>query len=231
MGCALLFQALGGQLLDRKGHHLTSGGGALVSLEKIIMPNHLTGITWRVACDVQNPLLGPQGASAVYGPQKGASQKGVEQLEKSLTHFSKIIEQQCHQKVTLLEGGGAAGGTAAGMVGFFGAQLTSGFGLLSELIGLNKRLNKQILFLLPKGKSTNNRYKVKFLWAWHESQKNMAKNALVWRGLLNLLFLLYMTKGLAEFLISNKAQLAFKNRRKTPISCSVQLLDVFFNFT
>ena len=100
-----------------------------------------------------------------------------------------------------------------------------------NLIELKSKYNKQILFLLPKGKSTNNRCKEKFLWVWHESQKNITKNALVWRGLSNLLFLLFMTKGLAEFLISNKAQLAFKNRRKTPISCSVQLLDVFFNFT
>lgn len=151
-GGAGIFQALDGQLLDHEGHHLTSGGGALVSLEKIIMPNHLTGIAWRVACDVQNPLLGPQGASAVYGPQKGASQKGVEQLEKSLTHLSKIIEQQCHQKVTLLEGGGAAGGTAAGMVGFFGAQLTSGFGLLSELIGLEQKVKQADLIFTAEGK-------------------------------------------------------------------------------
>ena len=151
-GGAGVFQALGGQLLDREGQHLTFGGGALVSLEKIIIPNHLTDITWRVACDVENLLLGPHGASTVYGPQKGASQKDIEQLERGLIHFSKIIERQCHQKVALLNGGGAAGGTAAGMVGFFGAQLTSGFGLLSELIGLEQKVEEADLVFTAEGK-------------------------------------------------------------------------------
>ena len=150
-----------------------------MSLEKIIMPDHLTGIAWRVACDVQNPLLGPQ-EPAVYGPQKGASQKGVEQLEKSLTHLSKLLSSSAIKSHTL-------GGwwcrrwncSRNGRLFSSSTHFRIWVALRIDWVGTKAQTSRSY-FYSPKGKSTNNRYKVKFLWAWHESQKNMAKNALDW---------------------------------------------------
>ena len=122
-----IFQALGGQLFDKNKAALAKGGTALQQLETIVFPTHLDHIKWEIACDVDNPLLGPNGASAVYGPQKGATQRDVEYLEAALTQLAATLEKKYQRKVDQLKGGGAAGGTAAGMAGFFGATLVPAF--------------------------------------------------------------------------------------------------------
>ena len=101
---------------------------------------------------MDNPLLGPNGASAVYGPQKGATQKDVEHLEAALTQLAATLEKKYQRKVDQLKGGGAAGGTAAGMAGFFGATLVPGFQLLSEMIQLEKAIEKADIVFTAEGK-------------------------------------------------------------------------------
>ena len=147
-----IFQALGGQLLDKNGDELEKGGAALAALDKIIPPNGLDQIQWEIACDVGNPLLGPEGASAVYGPQKGATPKEIEVLEASLTHFSSCVKNQLNQNIDKIAGGGAAGGTAAGMLAFFNAKLTPGFNLMAQLLNLEQQIQKAELVFTAEGK-------------------------------------------------------------------------------
>ena len=147
-----IFQALGGQLLDKNKIPLAKGGAALQQLETIVLPTHLDHTKWKIAFDVNNPLIGPNGASYVYGPQKGASKKDVEDLEVALTQLAVTLEKKCLRKVDQINGGGAAGGTAAGMAGFFGATLVPGFQLLSEMIQLEKVIEKADIIFTAEGK-------------------------------------------------------------------------------
>ena len=97
-------------------------------------------------------LLGPEGASSVYGPQKGASEEDVIILDESLTQFSKIIKKELGNSIDELSGGGAAGGTAAGMHGFFRAELSSGFDLLAKMINLEESIRKTDMIFTAEGK-------------------------------------------------------------------------------
>ena len=151
-GGAGIFEALGGLLIDKNGNHLEKGGVSLKKLYKIIPPKISRKITWKVACDVTNPILGKNGAVNVYSPQKGASEKDIVILNESLTNFVKIIEKNFKRKISSLVGGGAAGGTAAGLNGFFGATLDSGFFILSDLIGLEKEIKDFDLIFTAEGK-------------------------------------------------------------------------------
>lgn len=151
-GGAGIFQALGGRLLDQNHKPLSPGGAALGQLRYLHSPTGLDHIQWQVACDVQNPLLGSRGASRIYAPQKGASTHEVQKLEKSLSHFSKIIKSHYGQSIDRIPGGGAAGGTAAGMLGFFNAQLVSGFNLLAELLHLEEAIKNADLVFTAEGK-------------------------------------------------------------------------------
>ena len=147
-----IFEALGGQLLDKNKHPIARGGAALKEVESVVLPQNLGAVRFKVACDVDNPLLGVQGASAVYGPQKGASPEDVVTLEKALTHFATTIKRQTGREIAALKGGGAAGGTAAGMAGLFKAQLAPGFSLLSEMIALEKAIEEADLIFTAEGK-------------------------------------------------------------------------------
>ncbi|MGB1449056.1 MAG: glycerate kinase [Flavobacteriaceae bacterium] len=151
-GGAGIFQALGGQLLDKDLKELHPGGAALAKLHKIILPKGYKNIEWQLACDVENPLLGQLGATRVYGPQKGASAGDIALLEHSLTHYAHCIEKQLDCKIDELLGGGAAGGTAAGIHAFFNAKLTPGFDLLASLLDLEKEIKKADLILTAEGK-------------------------------------------------------------------------------
>jgi len=128
-GGAGMAQALGYHLLDQDGLELPPGGLALTRLARI----HVGGVhtNWKetkvdVACDVTNPLTGPRGASAVYGPQKGATPEMVAELDAALHHFAEIIRRDLGVDVEQLPGAGAAGGLGAGLVAFAGARLQPG---------------------------------------------------------------------------------------------------------
>jgi glycerate kinase len=91
----------------------------LNKLESIIPFRISKNIKWRVACDVKNKLLGNYGSATIYSPQKGANLAEVKLLENSLTQFARVVEKHFGRPITKIEGGGAAGGVAAGMHGFF----------------------------------------------------------------------------------------------------------------
>lgn len=147
-----IIQAMGGKLLDKNGHDLSPGGAALSGLQTIELPTGLDHIKWRVACDVDNPLLGPHGASHTYGPQKGGAEKDIEALEESLTHFAQKIQQSTTTSIATIPGGGAAGGTAAGLYGAFNAELISGFKLLSTMTDLEAQIEQCDFIITAEGR-------------------------------------------------------------------------------
>ena len=151
-GGAGIFQALGGKLLDQQGNSLAYGGQHLKNLDRIVPPKSMEHMQWTIACDVENPLLGPYGATQTYGPQKGASPDMIEDLEFGLTHFSNLIFQRYNRDIRSLKGGGAAGGTAAGMFGFVNATVKSGFSLLAQMTALERILSQADLIYTGEGK-------------------------------------------------------------------------------
>jgi glycerate kinase len=105
-----------------------------------------------VACDVQNPLLGPSGATHVYGPQKGATPEMVEKLEKNMTHFSGILAQEFGRDYSKIPGAGAAGGLGAGLIAFCNAEIVSGFELMNELTQLEEKISHASIVFTGEGK-------------------------------------------------------------------------------
>jgi glycerate 2-kinase len=153
-GGAGLGQALGYRLLDDQGCELGPGGGSLARLARIDASGRrpeLDGIEVAVACDVTNPLCGPRGASAVYGPQKGATPAMVEELDANLAHFAAIVERDLGVSIRDVPGSGAAGGLGGGLVAFAGGRLEPGINLVIEAVDLKGRLEGADLCLTGEG--------------------------------------------------------------------------------
>ena len=142
-GGAGMAQALGYRLLDAGGKDLPRGGAALARLERIDASGLDPGwssVRVRVASDVTNPLTGPRGASAVYGPQKGADPQTVVELDAALSQLAEVVERDLGRNVRDLPGAGAAGGTGAGLVAFLGATLEPGAPLVVSATGFDEQL-------------------------------------------------------------------------------------------
>lgn len=138
-GGAGMVQALGAKLLTKDNQQIAPGGGALDNLARIDVSGldpRLGGCRIDVACDVTNPLTGPQGATAVFGPQKGATAEMIVSLDKGLAHFAGIIYRDLDVDVLNLEGGGAAGGMGAGLYAFCGAKLRPGIEIVTDALHL-----------------------------------------------------------------------------------------------
>ncbi len=154
-GGAGMAQALGFKLLDKNGCSIGLGGGSLSNLFKIdcseVHPL-LSSVKITIACDVQNSLLGPSGATAVYGPQKGATPETIEILEKGMTNYSNILKQEFGMDYSEAPGAGAAGGLGAGLMAFCNAKIRSGFELIAELTMLEKQVSEANLVFTGEGK-------------------------------------------------------------------------------
>jgi glycerate 2-kinase len=153
-GGAGMAQALGARLLNVQGTEITRGGAALATLTHIStssMDTRLQKCTVEVACDVTNPLCGPTGASAVYGPQKGATPEMVEELDNALAHYALIIEQDLGMSIREAPGAGAAGGLGAGLMAFLHAKLRPGAQIVFEAVGLEERIRKANLVISAEG--------------------------------------------------------------------------------
>jgi glycerate kinase len=148
-------QALGVRLLDAAGRDLRPGGAALLELHRIDatgMDPAVRRADFVVATDVDNPLVGPRGASAVYGPQKGASEEDVAVLDKALGHFAAVVHRDLGIDVRHIPGAGAAGGLGAGLVAFVGARLRPGVQVVMEAVGLEQRMARADLVVTGEGK-------------------------------------------------------------------------------
>jgi len=153
-GGAGMGQALGYQLLDADGRDLPRGGAALARLGRIDRSNFDLGwksVRAQVASDVTNPLLGPQGASAVYGPQKGADPEAVRELDAALARFAAVVERDLGKRVADVPGAGAAGGAGAGLIAFLDATLQPGAPLIVEAAGLDAALRGADLVITGEG--------------------------------------------------------------------------------
>ncbi len=154
-GGAGMAQALGYRLLDAEGHELPRGGAALARLERIDpagFDHRWSSVKVRVACDVTNPLTGPQGASAVYGPQKGADEQAVRELDAALARLAVVIEKDLGTRVGDVPGAGAAGGAGAGLIAFLDAFLVPGAPLVVEASGFDARLARADLVITGEGR-------------------------------------------------------------------------------
>lgn len=144
-GGAGALEALGVRLLDEGGQPLPRGGAALARLARIDRSGMHPGLAAapariRVATDVQNPLLGPLGATRVYAPQKGADAKALEELEKALTRFAEVVRETVGVDCSGVAGTGAAGGLAFGLRALGGAELVSGFDEIASSLRLEERI-------------------------------------------------------------------------------------------
>lgn len=147
-------QALGVRFLDEKRQDLPDGGGNLGRLEYIDvagLDKRISESSFTVACDVGNPLCGPNGASVVFGPQKGASPAMVSELDNNLAHYAGVIKRELGFDIKDIPGAGAAGGLGAGMLAFLGAVLKSGVDIVIEAVKLDEKLKGAGLVFTGEG--------------------------------------------------------------------------------
>tara|TARA_B100000929_G_scaffold283455_1_gene264542 strand:- start:87 stop:1229 length:1143 start_codon:yes stop_codon:yes gene_type:complete len=147
-------QALGANLLDGYGNAINFGGAALANLQTVDISNMDSRIKkskFLVACDVSNPLTGLEGASAVYGPQKGATPKMVRSLDDALSNFATVVKKDLKKDVSEISGAGAAGGLGAGMMAFMGAELKAGVDIVLDTVNLREKLSSVDLVITGEG--------------------------------------------------------------------------------
>lgn len=155
-------QALGAKFQDKAGCDLKFGGGYLGQLYKIDMSDfdgRVKDVNFIIASDVKNPLCGPKGASAVYGPQKGATKEMVKILDKNLCHLAEVIKKDLSEDVANLPGAGAAGGLGAALTAFLGAQSRPGIDIVMELSNFEEKVRDVDLVLTGEGATD---YQTKF---------------------------------------------------------------------
>lgn len=154
-GGAGMLQALGARLTDADGRELGPGGGELARLAHLDasgLDPRLKTCRIDVACDVNNPLTGPRGASKVFGPQKGATPKMVETLDRCLARFAEVLKADLGQDVADIPGAGAAGGMGAALLAVLGARLRPGSEVVTEAVGLEQTLAGADLVITGEGR-------------------------------------------------------------------------------
>jgi glycerate kinase len=153
-GGAGMARAFGYRFFDRDGAELPEGGAALARLARIDGQTdpRLIRPSIDVACDVRNPLLGAEGASAVFGPQKGATPEMVRELDAALANYADVVERLVGRNVRDVPGAGAAGGLGAGLVAFLDARLISGAKLVLDAVGFDRQLAGATLVITGEGR-------------------------------------------------------------------------------
>lgn len=154
-GGAGMMQALGARLLDENRQALPPGGAALAQLAYIDLSGvdpRLQQVSITAACDVDNPLCGANGASAVFGPQKGATPEMVTQLDAALRHYGTLLEQATGREVINAPGAGAAGGMGAALLGMLNARLRPGIEIVIETLQLEEALRDADLVITGEGR-------------------------------------------------------------------------------
>ena len=153
-GGAGMAQALGIRLVDSDGRQLPYGGAALARLDRIDMDDldsRVRESEFSVASDVNNPLTGPEGASAVYGPQKGATPEMVAQLDAALGHLAEVVKRDLGIEIDDVPGAGAAGGLGGGLIAFLNERLRPGVDIVLDAVGLDGHLDGADLVITGEG--------------------------------------------------------------------------------
>ena len=154
-GGAGMVQALGAKLLNGEGDALGQGGGALETLARIDiseLDRRLHDCRIEVACDVTNPLTGKEGATAIFGPQKGATPEMITRLDAALAHYAALIKRDLDLDVLELAGGGAAGGMGAALFAFCGAELRQGIEIVTDALHLDRYVAEADLVITGEGR-------------------------------------------------------------------------------
>lgn len=154
-GGAGMMQALGAKLCDVQGNEIGAGGAALAELSTLdlsLLDARLAVCDILVACDVDNPLCGKYGASAVFGPQKGATPEQVQQLDVALMHYGNLIERVSGKDVINVAGAGAAGGMGASLSGLLNARLQPGVEIVTEALSLAEAVQGADLVITGEGR-------------------------------------------------------------------------------
>lgn len=154
-----ILKTLGVRFFDREGQELGDKVRDLARLDRVdisSLDKRLQDVEFTLACDVDNPLCGPQGASAVYGPQKGADREQVEELDNLLGHYADVLEAAVGRRVREITGSGAAGGIAAGMLAVLDTRIVSGIEVVLELMAVEELLAKGEIDLVITGEGEIN---------------------------------------------------------------------------
>lgn len=153
-GCGMA-AALGVKFIDEQNQEFIPTGGSLVNISKIDINNiyaKLKDVEFISMCDVDNPLCGRLGASAVFAPQKGADEDMVKSLDEGLAHLAKIIKRDLHIEVKDIKGAGAAGGLGAGSIAFLQSKLTKGIDVILDTINFDELVSKADIVFTGEGK-------------------------------------------------------------------------------
>ncbi len=184
-GGAGLLQALGVRFRDVQGRELPAGGAALKDLVRMDLEGTLRQmreVELTCVTDVTNPLTGPQGASAVYGPQKGATHADVAALDSALAHFAEVVRRQLGLDVSREPGMGAAGGLGFGLRAVFGARLVRGFEHVANVVHLDERLANCDVVLTGEGRLDAQSRQGKGPVALAERARRAGKQVVVFAG-------------------------------------------------
>ena len=180
-----MLRALGLRLLDADGQALDEGGLALGRLARIDasgLDPRLAQVQVEVAADVDNPLCGVNGASAIFGPQKGASPEQVQALDRALGHFADHCAQLLGEDVRDFPGCGAAGGMGFAAKAFMGARFRPGVEVVAELAGLDALVQGADLVITGKGASTPRPCAARPPWVWRAWPSVTGCRWWCWRG-------------------------------------------------
>ncbi|WP_087607178.1 glycerate kinase [Klebsiella pneumoniae] len=148
-------QALGARLCDAEGQEIGHGGGSLSRLSRIdlsAIDPRLRDRMIHVACDVTNPLVGERGASRIFGPQKGATEAMIVELDRNLAHYADVIKASLQVDVKSIPGAGAAGGMGAALMAFLNAELRSGIEIVTEALKLEEQIHDCSLVVTGEGR-------------------------------------------------------------------------------
>jgi glycerate kinase len=155
-GGAGMAEALGVKFLDENGKKVKSGGKFLENIRKIDMSGihpRVSEVEIEVACDVDNPLTGKNGAAHIYAEQKGADEEMISVLDKNLAHFARLIRKELNKDISEIPGSGAAGGLGGGLMAFLSAGLKPGMEIITKVTGLEEAVKQADLVITGEGKT------------------------------------------------------------------------------
>lgn len=144
--------ALGFTFIHKNDDEFIPTGGTLIDVQQIIPPVEVAVPHFVIACDVRNVLFGEQGAAYIYGPQKGADEGMIKELDNGLRHIANVIQKATGKDVASMPGSGAAGGIAAGLMAYFDTGLVNGISLIKEAAGIDGHIENADLLITGEGK-------------------------------------------------------------------------------
>lgn len=157
--CGLgMLQALGFEFYDENDNLVGLGGKVLNQIKNIKVENRIKELdecNFKIACDVNNPLYGENGAAYIYGPQKGATEEIVKELDKGLRNFAEVVKNELGKDIAHTEGAGAAGGLGFGFLGFLNAKLESGIKIILDETNLEEVVKDADLVITGEGRLDN----------------------------------------------------------------------------